>query len=1228
MEFNDLNKKYEKKGKKLRDNGFVKEIIFSENIYEIEIYDPLDKKSYWPFLQLDDEKNILDAFCSCKEQEAKGYCRHLAASYLKVCEKDQVLHVRFKKSFFNCIFQIISFQIGFDKNLLKKKKDGSYYYTKNKKDIFFILPKTKEGKKRLKDILSAKTIDEEMSIKFSAHSFEEINLYKKGRASNQLKYELSFFSDIAKWFFMMQSDNEKYQIKYNKTDFLPNFITVDFKNIEATFYIPESSWKYLIDSLSTVESSLKVFKYEERKIKNIHFDQKNVCFDIKSEPGLPKQKKPGVIEGKIIDKWKYVEGKGFYLNKPDELYQLDHIYEDKISYFLSKYTEELQKYLDTKIYPKEISLQYYLFFDQDNNFHIRSYLFDVEDFDKSHSRFFKNWVYIQDKGFYKLGPSVFDAKETIIHKENMSEFITKNRHWLYNFQGFQTNFGTIESYLVYSLSKEENLIFSSKFELPEDLEDFIDFDDWLYIKGKGFYSKKEKQGIMPVRPGLVIKKEEISKFIKNHIDELEQISNFFISKQPIEKIGLEIILNQDEKIVVKPKIILKKGYNIEDILFFDNFGYIQNKGFFEIPKKFKLPQRYEKEKIITVSNESFFITYELQKLKPFIVNLDDRLKIPKKLSLKLLNIIKKTHKNKKSWLADLVYVSEIGSVNATDLQQAVLQQKKYFYSDAGLIFLKKARFNWFRTLSKKQAKKAGGYLKLSTLEWIRLLIFEDLKPPKTKTKEALQTKKLLEEIKNFETDKLINIEPLKAKLRPYQELGVKWLWFLYCHSLSGLLCDEMGLGKTHQAMALIAASIDKGNKYLVVCPTSVIYHWQELIKTFLPSLKVYVYHGLLRNIEKFEDYDILLTSYGILRSEKESLKKIKFEIAIFDEVQIAKNANSLTHKSLKAINSNMRLGLTGTPIENYLKELKAIFDLIMPTYLPTDSQFKEIFINPIEKEKDIERKKLLKKIIKPFILRRKKKEVLKDLPEKIEEIAYFDLSDEQKQLYNKIIASSKKHLIKDLKDNEKPISYIHIFSLLSKLKQICDHPSLILKDTKAYQKHKSGKFELFQELINEAMESSQKVVVFSQYLDMIQIIENYLKSKKIGYASIKGKTKKRYEQIKKFKEDPNCVVFVASLLAAGVGIDLSTASIVIHYDRWWNPAKENQATDRVHRLGQNRGVQVFKLVAKNTIEEKIHEIIEKKQTLIEETIGKDEADQIKALSRDELIDVLKKIEGS
>ena len=577
------------------------------------------------------------------------------------------------------------------------------------------------------------------------------------------------------------------------------------------------------------------------------------------------------------------------------------------------------------------------------------------------------------------------------------------------------------------------------------------------------------------------------------------------------------------------------------------------------------------------------------------------------------------------WLAELEYVSEIGSVPAAEVWKAVMMHKEYLFSNAGLILLKPARFNWLKAITKRKWLKSGKQLRMTTLEWLRVNNFEKPHPPEDDPESC----KFIEELEKFESSVPLNLAGLKSHLRPYQETGVRWLWFLFTHGLSGLLCDEMGLGKTHQAMAVLcAASNLEKKKYLVVCPTSVIYHWEDLLKRFIPHLKVRVFYGIQRSLEEFEGLaDVLLTSYGTLRSEKKMIGKIDFDVAIFDEIQIAKNVRSQTHRALRLVNAKMRLGLTGTPIENRLLEIKALFDLVLPSYMPPDAVFKEFFVNPIEKGQDVEKKALLSRLIRPFVLRRKKAEVLLELPEKTEEIAYCDLSPEQLEMYNKVFFKEKDRLLQELQDESKPVPYVHVFSLLSTLKQICDHPCLINKQVENYAQHASGKWNLFVELLQETRESGQKLVVFSQYLLMLDIIKAYLKQHKIGFAEIRGSTRNRKEELDRFREDPLCEVFVASLQAAGVGIDLVSASVVIHYDRWWNPARENQATDRVHRMGQNRGVQVFKMVTKNTIEEQIHRLIESKMALMEGVIGFDDQDQIKGLDRAELVRLLQQMHG-
>ena len=690
------------------------------------------------------------------------------------------------------------------------------------------------------------------------------------------------------------------------------------------------------------------------------------------------------------------------------------------------------------------------------------------------------------------------------------------------------------------------------------------------------------------------------------------------------KSGLEISLNADQRVVVRPLVEILPSFKPDQLQIFGEYTYVEGEGFCEIPYEKRVPEAYQKEKIISLVDEPYFVLYELDTLN-CIFSLAKELRKPRDLLLKTLRLRKSGRTKATEWLFEGVFKTEVGEVDLFTVWKAVQENKRYLFSSAGLLLLKQPRFNWFKNISKKRWLKEGKQLRLTTLEWLQLSVFEDLTPPPSKTAEDKETCSLMQKLSSFQTDQPIDLTGFKSDLRAYQEVGVRWLWFLYLHGLSGLLADEMGLGKTHQAMGLIAAVQNhwKGatsGKILVDGPTTVIYHWEEVLKNFLPSARVLVFYGISRKLDRFEEAaDILLTSYGTLRSEKKALSKIDFEIAIYDELQIAKNAQSQTHKALRKINANMRLGLSGTPIENRLLELKALFDVIVPGYMPQEAHFKEFFVNPIEKNQDTDKKHLLAKLIHPFILRRKKSEVLLELPEKIEEIAYCDLSEEQQELYNKTFLLHKEALMQDLKNGEKPVPYLHVFALLSSLKQICDHPCLITKQYSEFQKHKSGKWDLFVELLQEIRDSGQKVVIFSQYLDMLDMIESYLKEHKIGYAGIRGSTRNRKEQLELFKNDPKCEVFLASLQAVGVGVDLVSASVVIHYDRWWNPARENQATDRVHRIGQNRGVQVFKLVTKGTIEEHIHRLIEKKLTLAEGVLGFDEETQVKGFNREELL---------
>ena len=473
---------------------------------------------------------------------------------------------------------------------------------------------------------------------------------------------------------------------------------------------------------------------------------------------------------------------------------------------------------------------------------------------------------------------------------------------------------------------------------------------------------------------------------------------------------------------------------------------------------------------------------------------------------------------------------------------------------------------------------------------------------------------------------LPDLKGLASTLRPYQTLGVEWLVFLFENGLGGLLCDDMGMGKTHEVMAFMVSLMENRDikgPFLVICPTTVLSHWSQKISIHAPVLKAAVFHGGERDLEKaLKGNNVLLTSYGILRNDIEQLKQISFCLVVFDEIQNIKNSQTLGYEAARNLRAAMKLGLTGTPIENSLSELKALLDLAIPGYLGTDEDFNSRYAKPIELDLASEKRQVLSRLIAPFTLRRLKRRVLDELPEKIEDIRTCTLSDDQIKLYRDAISSRGEGLIDVLKKGEEPIPYIHIFALLNLLKQICDHPALVERRVDDFETYQSGKWELFKELVSESLDSGQKVVIYSQFLGMIKMMEHLLQGMDAGFVTLTGSSRNRGEIVRRFNEDPDCRVYVGSLKAGGTGIDLVAASVVIHYDRWWNAAKEDQATDRVHRIGQRRGVQVFKLVTEGTLEEKIAAIIDKKRNLMDSIVTEDDPALLKTFSREELIEML------
>ena len=1223
---------FQDEARKYIEKKRVHEIEFSGSTYQVHVIDPRDKEGVWSFLQLDQKGQIKDCFCSCEKAEEEEGCIHIASAFLKIYGSySSPLHQRFERSLWNKICHIYSDRMGDDPDLLTKSGKGLFTCkSPGGKLVCSFKGNHQEIIDKLKEIFQhRKKETEETSLKFSNLPPEEIALWREGRPSSKLRYELSFWSDLAKLMLSLQEEKEPYEIEfgYSAKD-IPNLISVAFESLAAQFYISEANLPLIIPGLATVKSPLKVHQLSEEKLRKMTYDPHAGCLILETSNN---RKEGPEHEGKgiTINGWTYVHGDGFYVRDQHALFRSTVLSGKDVAEAFTDHLSIVKSLLvETPIHDDAVEVSYSIAFDIDWNLHITAYLFTPGDLSAPRSRLFGNWAYV-DEGFYKLMGAVFNDVETVIPSEQMPEFVRQQRVWLNNQEGFETHIASIEATMTFHLSDDNYLSFGRKVAHVEEEVKTKEFGPWIYVSGQGFYSKVSTPIGLPLRPGFAISPEQIPLFIRNNSDELVLIPGFFAEISPIAKTGLSIKL-EDESVCVSPQYEPLPAYADRKMRFFDDFVYIEGDGFSELPPEFRLPERFKHPIYIENENLPLFLTYEIASLRRYTVGIDPKLTKPEQFDL-YASSIELSEDKPGHYALKLKYHTERGEVPVTQLWQAMKEKKRFLFHDAGLIDLEEKRFHWIRLLAKNQVDRRSHTLDLSTMELIRLNALEEIHLQRGKGEVYIRSKQILEEITQFRIPAEPDLTGLASTLRPYQVLGIRWLWFLFQHHLSGLLCDDMGLGKTHQAMALMAAIFNDRAKrgetepchFLVVCPTSVIFHWEEKLRQFLPKARICTFHGSDRSMADFHrQYDILLTSYGIWRNENELLKEVKFELAIFDEIQIAKNYTSRIYASLLNVDARMRLGLTGTPIENRLRELKSLFDIVLPSYMPAETDYREFFIKPIEKEGSRERRVLLTRLIKPFVLRRRKEEVLLDLPEKIEEISHCELLDDQKKLYKDILEKQRVNLLQELRDEKNPIPYLHVFALLSSLKQICDHPAVFLKEPYKYKEYQSGKWELFLELLSEARESQQKVVVFSQYLNMLDIIEEYLKETGIGYATIRGATSDRAQQVHRFNHDPDCEVFVGSIQAAGLGIDLTAGSVVIHYDRWWNAAREDQATDRVHRMGQTRGVQVFKLVTLDTFEEKIDKMITKKASLMEEVIGIDDHQIVKQFSRDDIIQLL------
>ena len=559
------------------------------------------------------------------------------------------------------------------------------------------------------------------------------------------------------------------------------------------------------------------------------------------------------------------------------------------------------------------------------------------------------------------------------------------------------------------------------------------------------------------------------------------------------------------------------------------------------------------------------------------------------------------------------------SVSLADVRKAVLKKQNYIELKDGSFGLLPeewlAQYAQLFRFSKVDDKK--GVLRLSKQHFTIL----------ERYKEYIENPKLLREL-DEKREKLLNFTEIKkiklpknidAKLRPYQEEGYKWLHFLDEFGWGGCLADDMGLGKTLQMLTFLQEQKNRNPKgvHLIVVPKTLIFNWQAEAAKFCPDLKLYVHTGPQRSrtTHIFNAYDLIITTYGSVRSDIEMLQKFRFHYVVLDEAQAIKNPDSMIAKAVKLLNAQNRLTMTGTPVENNTFDLYSQFDFLNPGFLGNEDFFRTEYATLIDKYQDKGRATELRRLIYPFMLKRTKEEVAKDLPEKTETVLYCEMDKRQRKVYNAFRDKYRDMIAGKMDEVGREQASFLILEGLLKLRQICDSPAL-LSDDEDYG-HESVKLE---EIVREIEEnaSHHKIVIFSQFLKMLDLIKVKLERDRIPYEYLDGQTQDRAERVNRFQGDDQCRVFLMSLKAGGVGLNLTEADYVYLVDPWWNPAVEQQAIDRVHRIGQTKRVFAYRMICKDTVEEKIIQLQNRKRALADDLIST-EAGFLKKLTKDDIL---------
>ena len=697
----------------------------------------------------------------------------------------------------------------------------------------------------------------------------------------------------------------------------------------------------------------------------------------------------------------------------------------------------------------------------------------------------------------------------------------------------------------------ETVVSEERNAIPQIIIEKISFDNSLYIKINSIISTMDYEF-----------------FTKNKIETV-LIVNELEKKLEISKINLEN-LSSDMFEIVKVLTKLQKSIGLKSSYYIDNENFIILNE--ELAKEF-----VKKELLQLTGKYSIIGTDRLRKYNIKAV----RPKLSGKFSYNL------------DYFEGEVEVEIEGE--KFSIQQLLNNYKKDEYiilSDGTNALINR---EYIEKLQRVFKEEDGNKIKVSFFD---MPIVQDMIDEKAFENDFMGSKDFFEGINELPKEE-VEYPKLNATLRDYQKYGYKWLKYLTDNNLGACLADDMGLGKTLQAIALLSnLHEEKKKKSMVIMPKSLIYNWENEIKKFAPKLKVGVYYGINRDFSSLKKVDIILTTYGTIRNDIENLLEHKFDLLILDESQNIKNINSQTTKAVLLLNAKKRVALSGTPIENNLLELYSLFRFLNPEMFGSVQRFTNSYILPIQKYSDTSTIEELKKKIYPFLLRRVKKEVLEDLPDKIEKLVYVDMNDEHRRFYEE----RRKYYYSLLEKNTSSqgnFDKFFVLQAINELRHIVSSPELETK------KIISSKKEVLIENVIEAIENNHKVLVFVNYLSSIESICDSLKENKIKYLKMTGQTKDRQNLVDKFQNDSRYKVFVMTLKTGGVGLNLVSADTIFIYDPWWNTTVENQAIDRAYRLGQDKTVFAYKMIMRNTIEEKILKLQEIKNKLLDDLISED-----------------------